>query len=80
MPKFNQGDAVVWSHIHGALHAEGSVLKKTAVTAGAQGEDAQFGVVDGPANDEQTWFLVTLEGGEQRTLTGDELVRVASEE
>ena len=82
MPKFNAGDNVVWSHAHGALHAEGSVLKKTAViaTANEEGVDVQFGSIVGPANDEETWFEVALEGGESRVLTGDELVRVAPEE
>lgn len=79
MPKFNAGDKVVWSHKHGALHAEGSVLKRSAIEATAE-DEIQFGEIVRAANTEETWFDVALEGGETRTLTGDELVRVAPEE
>jgi hypothetical protein len=78
MAKFSPGDKVVWSHKHGALHAEGSKLKRSAVES--DGDDVRFGEIVGSANGEQTWFDVSLDGGETKTLTGDELVAVASEE
>lgn len=77
MAKFNAGDKVAWSHKHGAIHAEGSIIRRSAIEA--DGGDVQFGSVMGAANDEQTWFSVALEGGETRVLTSDELVRVAEE-
>jgi len=81
MPKFKQGDHVAWGHKVGALHGEGSVLKKSAVEAThAQEESISYGVVEGVANTEETWFVVALEGGESRTLTGEELVLVSNEE
>lgn len=80
MPKFKQGDKVAWGHKVGALHGEGSVLKRSAVEAThGQEEDVSFGEVVGVANVEQTWFDVALEGGETRTLTQDELVLVSEE-
>lgn len=76
MAKFNPGDKVVWSHAHGAVHGDGSIIKKSAVTD----PDAKFGEVVSAANSGNTWFDVALEGGGIRTLTGDELVRVSPEE
>jgi hypothetical protein len=78
MAKFNSGDAVAWSHTLGAIHGDGSVIKKSAVEA--QDSSAKFGTVTTIANAEETWFSVALDGGEERVLTGDELVRVAPEE
>lgn len=81
MAKFNAGDHVAWGHKLGALHGEGSVLKKSAIDAThAQDEAISYGVVQAVANAEETWFDVLLEGGETRTLTGDELVLVSPEE
>lgn len=81
MPKFKQGDSVAWGHKLGALHGEGSVLKKSAIDAThAVEEDVSYGVVTGVANQEQTWFSVALEGDVERVLTADELVLVAPEE
>lgn len=80
MPKFKPGDKVVWSHHHGSVHGDGSVLKKSAALAtNPVGNDLVFGEVVAAANAPQTWFDVALENGAVKTLTGDELVLVSEE-
>jgi hypothetical protein len=71
-PKFSVGNEVAWSHEHGALHAAGSILRKDALPAGTP-----IGVVTAIANEEGTWFEVTFPDTSVRTLTNEELVRVA---
>ena len=91
MPKFKPGDLVVWDHTLGALHAEGSILKPSALPEGAPvGEIVDY------ANDPQTWYVVAFhsvyhnhpmfEGAstthpdtDKLTLTEDELVKVGEE-
>lgn len=72
---FDSGDRVAWDHQYATQHASGSIIRTEAVAAQAPG--AQFGTVQGTANDEGTWFTVQLDGeSEPRVLTGDEIVKV----
>lgn len=74
MPAFKKGDRVAWHHGYAAQHAEGSVVRADAVPEGGL---LGVGTVEGPANEEGTWFEVSLDGEkEPRVLTEDELVRI----
>lgn len=73
---FAKGDRVAWDHVFSTDHAAGSIVREEAVAAKAP--NARFGVVQGTANDEGTWFEVLLDGDKTpTTLTEDELVKVA---
>lgn len=74
MSKFIEGDTVAWCHRLGALHAAGSILKISAVPEGVP-----VGTIVSLANERGTWLNVEFDN-ETRTLTEDELVRVADEE
>ena len=87
-PKFEAKDRVVWSHKHGPRNARGSVMPEAAALAGDPA--AKLGTVVGPhvaGKDDKgedrvilNWFDVLLDGETApRTLTGDELVKVAAE-
>jgi hypothetical protein len=79
---FSKGDKVAWHHGL-AIHALESVLRRDAAESmgapeGDPGVDVvSFGVVQRVANDEKTYYDVKFEDGETRTLTFEELVRVA---
>lgn len=68
---FKPGDRVVWHHDFSTVHATGSIVRGEAAPP-----DAELGTVKEVANDEGTHFLVTLDSGDEKTLTFEELVKV----
>lgn len=91
-PAFSVGDKIAWSHETATMFAQGAVLTKDAVVALSRDPEAEtprFGEVIAIMNEEGTAFEVRLDdigkdekahgfdGPSVRTLTADELVKVA---
>jgi hypothetical protein len=72
---FKKGDRVAWHQVFAAIHAPESIVTAEAIAAHAPG--AHLGTVVGPMNEPKTHFAVELDNGDTKTLTVDELVKIA---
>lgn len=88
-PAFREGDKVCWSHELATMHADGSIVHRSRIQSTDPSQpNPRFGTVSKVANEESTWFEVTLEPTEDEeahgfggpdvvVLTADEIVKVA---
>jgi len=80
MSLFEKGDLVGWSHREATKHAPGSILYASVLgEPGDEPGSGQRGTIVGPANEQETWWDVKLDG-DTLTLTGDELVKLLDDE